>query len=68
MTKRLVEIDDELLAAARIVLDTPTMKATVNEALAEVVATERRRAHMARLMVGDGVDLGDDEVMADAWR
>ena len=33
MTKRLVEIDDDVLAAARAALGTPTIRATVEEAL-----------------------------------
>ncbi|MEO6204342.1 MAG: type II toxin-antitoxin system VapB family antitoxin [Mycobacteriales bacterium] len=68
MTKRLVEIDDDVLAAARTALGTGTLKETVNRALAEAVAAEARRAFLCR-MSRDGLpDLGDPEVMAAAWR
>jgi Arc/MetJ family transcription regulator len=33
MTKRLVEIDDDVLEAAQVALGTPTIRATVEEAL-----------------------------------
>lgn len=36
MTNRLVEIDDDLLESARAALQTPTIKATVEEALRRV--------------------------------
>ena len=36
MTKRLIEIDDALLESARAALQTPTIKATVEEALRRV--------------------------------
>lgn len=68
MTKRLVDIDDDLLDAARTALGAKTMKETVNSALAEVVAAELRRRHLRRLVESDGTDLDDDEVMANAWR
>ena len=47
MSKRLVDIDDRLLAAARAELGTDTIKATVNEALrraAQARAQEIRKA------------------------
>ncbi len=65
VTKRLIDIDDEALAEARRVLGTPTMKATVNEALREVVALDRRRRFVARLAAGEGIDL---DLVTDAWR
>ncbi len=68
MTKRLVDIDDELLATATDILGTSTMKDTVNEALAEVGRAELRRRHVERLTTMDGLDLADDEVMSRAWR
>jgi Arc/MetJ family transcription regulator len=68
MTKRLIDIDDGLLRRARKTLGTATMKDTVNQALAEVVKTELRRRHARRLVSGDGTDLGDDDVMTQAWR
>jgi len=68
VTKRLVEIDDDLLDQARDLLGVKTMKDTVNHALQQVVDTELRRAHLVRLETGEGTDLGDDEVMSGAWR
>ncbi len=43
MTKRLVEIDDEKLQAVRQLLGTTTLRATIDEALDEVLALEARR-------------------------
>jgi Arc/MetJ family transcription regulator len=43
MTKHLVDIDDEVLDAARAELGTATLKDTVNEALRRVVATRDER-------------------------
>jgi Arc/MetJ family transcription regulator len=68
MTKRLVDMDDELLEQATEVLGTTTMKATVNTALAEVVRAERRRQHADRLARMEGLDLNKRAVMARAWR
>jgi Arc/MetJ family transcription regulator len=66
--KTLIDIDDELLAQAREVLQTSTKKDTVNGALAEVVALARRRALLAEL-TGDGLpDLLDEKVMSAAWQ
>lgn len=71
MTKRLVDIDDEVLERARVILGTTTLKDTVNAALDESVKAAHRRAltredlqefgHLVR-------DLGDPEVMARAWK
>lgn len=68
MTKKLVDIDEDTLTAAREILGADTMKDTVNQALAEVVRLARRRAHAQRLASMDGLDLDDEAVMADAWR
>jgi Arc/MetJ family transcription regulator len=72
MTKRLIDVDDEALDAARRVLGTETMKDTVNAALrASVQAAERRqRVDVAALQrfAAASRDLRDDDVMADAWR
>lgn len=68
VTKRLVDVDDELLTRAAQVLQTATMKETVNTALAEVVRAERRRQHADRLARMEGLDLNKRDVMARAWR
>ncbi len=68
VTKRLVDIDDDLLARVREILGTPTMKDTVNGALEEVVKLELRRRHADRLFSMKGLDLDDPDVMSGAWR
>lgn len=68
MTKRLVDIDDALLAEARQLAGAATMKDTVNIALQQLVDAELRRRHLRRLEDGEGTDLADDETMQDAWR
>jgi Arc/MetJ family transcription regulator len=68
MTKRLVDIDDEALDAARKALDTRTIKDTVNAALRGAASLAARQRHLARF-AGDGLpDLRDPDIMAQAWR
>jgi len=68
VTKRLIDVDDDLLAGARAVLGSTTMKETVNEALRAVTDAARRREHLDRF-VQDGLpDLRDPAVMAAAWQ
>ena len=68
MTKRLVDIDDDLLAEARVLTGAVTMKEAVNTALQQVIDSELRRRHLQRLEAGTGTDLANDEVMQGAWR
>ena len=68
MTKRLIDIDDDLLAEASEILGTSTMKETVNEALSEIRRAELRRQLVVRLSTMEGLDLDNDEIMARAWR
>lgn len=68
MTKKLIDIDEDILARAGEILGAVTMKDTVNQALGEVVRLAERRAHAERLGRMDGLDLDDDSVMANAWR
>ena len=49
MTKTLIDIDDDHLAAAQAELGTSTNEDTVNRALAEVVALAARRRDLERL-------------------
>ena len=49
MTKRLVEIDDHLLEKAREVAGTTTIKATVEQALQQMVDRDTALRHVARL-------------------
>ena len=68
MTKRLVDIDDDLLERAQTLLGAATMKETVNRALQEVVDADLRRRHADRLFSMEGLDLDDPDVMSGAWR
>jgi Arc/MetJ family transcription regulator len=71
VTKRLIDIDDELLAAAQQAAGQDSIKGTVTEALNRLVAQQRRREQYLRdswAQLGDAmVDLQDDEVMHRAW-
>jgi len=68
MSKRLVDIDDELLQEASAALGALTMKEAVNRALESVVLAARRRRHGERLEAMEGLDLNKPKVMAGAWR
>lgn len=68
MTKRLIDVDDDKLEAVRTLLGTTTLKATVNEALDEVLALDRRRK---ALLAERGVDMSefaDPDIRRAAWR
>lgn len=68
MTKRLVDIADDKLAEAREILGEASIKGTVNAALDEVIALNRRRRLLERLVEQRGVDLSDEEIMREAWK
>jgi Arc/MetJ family transcription regulator len=72
MTKRLVDIDDELLSSAQRVSGDATIKATVHQALTLFVAEHRRKEADLRqrwAALGDAFDdLQDPDVMRRAWR
>ena len=64
MTKRLIDVDDDALDAARAQLGTRTIKDTVNEALRS--AAGQRSTHLKSAMaVLAEADLDD---RSDAWR
>ena len=68
MSKRLIDVDDEVLDRARELLDGATIKETVNTALQEFCDRDTRVrlfAHIQQLAAGD---LGDPEVMRGAHR
>ncbi len=70
MTKRLVDIDDDMLEQARRALGTSTLKDTVNAALVEATRLARSNALTKEDLMRVGKllqDLGDPEVMAKAW-
>ena len=64
MTKRLVDIDEEALDAARSQLGTTTIKATVNEAL-RLVGSDRSEIVRNSMDVLSAMPLSDRD---DAWR
>lgn len=66
MARTLIDIDDEALAAAAIVLGTTTKVATVNRALAEIAARPQRLAFLDA--IDEAEDLSDPEIMSGAWR
>jgi Arc/MetJ family transcription regulator len=66
--KTSVEINEDLLAAARRILGTKTVKDTIEGALREVVEAEARQLEVEALTLMKGLDLADAEVMAGAWR
>jgi Arc/MetJ family transcription regulator len=72
MTKRLIDVDDQVLEAARRVLGTATIKDTVNSALRASVEAAERRQHVdaaaLKRFAEASRDLRDDGVMAEAWR
>jgi len=68
VTKRLVDIDDDLLEEVTRILGTTSMKETVNQALEEVVKLAHRREHILRLRTKEGLDLDEVAEMAKAWR
>jgi len=57
MTKRLVEIDDELLDRARAAAGTDTIKATVETALRRLADHDMALRHVARLRTKGALDL-----------
>ena len=69
-----IELDDELVAAARIALDQPTVRATVEEALRRAIRSEKSadRAQRASqiLAMQKAARLMDGEILlsGEAWR
>jgi Arc/MetJ family transcription regulator len=61
MTKRLVDIDDDLLERARSIAGTETIKDTVNTALRRIADEEKVRRHVERLRGAGALDLAKIE-------
>ncbi len=57
MTKRLIEIDDHLLAEAQEAARAKTIRATVEHALKQLVDRERAIEHVERLRRPGALDL-----------
>jgi len=68
VTKRLIDIDDDLLEEVRSLIGASTMKEAVNGALRHVVDFQLRLQHVRRLLTLEGTDLADEQTMRDAWR
>lgn len=64
VSKHLIDLDEDKLAAARVELGTTTIRDTVNEAL-RLATSQRERRVADSLDVLAAADLGDRE---DAWR
>lgn len=68
MTKRLVDVADEDLDAAREALRTSTIRETVTAALRLAAAQAARRREIERLTSGALAELGEADVRDGAWR
>jgi hypothetical protein len=68
VTKRLVDLADEDLDAAREALQTRTIRETVTAALRLAAAQAARRREIERLTSGALADLGKADVRDAAWR
>jgi Arc/MetJ family transcription regulator len=67
VTKRLIDVDDDKLEAVRDLLGTRTLKATVDEALSEVLALEQRRRALLTERGVDTATLSDPDARRAAW-
>jgi Arc/MetJ family transcription regulator len=66
--KTSVVIDEDLLTAVQRVLETRTVKDTIERAFLEVLRARAREEEVDALASRKGMDIGDDEVMSKAWR
>lgn len=68
MTKRLIDLDDDLLAAAQRELRTSGVSDTVRMALQQAAATSARARQVAWLQSGALRDLATREARENIWR
>ena len=68
MTKTLIDVDERLMAEAMAATGQTTKRATVTEALEQVVRKARALEYLSRLEAGLASDLDDDEMVARAQR
>lgn len=68
MTKRLIDLDDDLLAAAQAELKTSGVSDTVRTALQHAAATSARARQIAWLQRGGLSEMVDPGRQADVWR
>ena len=68
MTKRLIDIDDELLELARAELKTEGVSDTVRAALRQAIAAGARRRAVIRMVEGGYRDLAEKSARDEVWR
>jgi hypothetical protein len=68
MRKTTLSIDDEKIAQAREILGTAGITDTIDASLRETIRRAAAERLIERMATMEGLDLGDPEVMADAWR
>ncbi len=68
MTKRLIDIDDDLLAAAQHELNTSGVSDTVRRALQHATAISARRRQVEWLRNGGLEEMADSAKRDDVWR
>ena len=68
VTKRLIDLDDELLAAAQRELGTAGISDTVRAALTQAAARSARARQIEWLQGGGMADLADPARRDDVWR
>jgi Arc/MetJ family transcription regulator len=66
--KTSVLIDQDLLSAVQGVLETKTIKDTIEKAFVEVLRSRAQREEVEALTRMNGLDLANEEVMERAWR
>lgn len=66
--KTSVTIDEDLLAAVQEILETTTVKDTIEQAFLEVLRAKARQEEVEALAAQKGMDLSDEDVMSKAWR
>jgi Arc/MetJ family transcription regulator len=67
MTKRLIDVDDEKLAAVKRELGTSTLKETVDTAFDEVLSLVERRRQLLATRDIDFSELADDARRRELW-
>jgi Arc/MetJ family transcription regulator len=68
MTRRLIDIDDDLLAAAQRELKTTGISETVRAALQHVAGISARLREVESLLAGSMEEMADPSRRDDAWR
>lgn len=68
MTKHLIDLDDELLAAAQRELNTTGVSDTVQAALQQAVARSARARQIEWLQAGGLAEFADPERRKQLWR